>query len=281
LQLFLKGVIFAEMTHEYVDKKVRGLAAEAGKIIRDYDRLYDITGKRLAFWGMELKKHFDDPANKLVFGVVGYPNTDKTTLAYSCAKILQLYDVSSTYCDLDVYTFSGKAIEGQINWDDRPKQTRDKVGIEIVQQSIEALHKIQKGIVIADFPGMIEDPYQPLRLNAINYAIILAKDEGELEEWINLCSAENTGFRFLFTHKQTETLQLKLFKMDARLPAIASMNRQAIVNVATLSVATGILEEAADMTKAPKSKYHNYFTEAELTALEEILDPLYSISPYI
>ena len=265
------------MSPEPDDRKIEELVRQTETIIKDPNSLYDVVGKRLAFRSAELQRHFLDPSNKITFGILGNPNSGKTTFAYSCFRILDVYGLPAHYHDLDVYTRSGDAMAGKVSWQQRTKKTQEQVGPEGVQHSIQELKEVAGGIVIADFPGMIDDPFQKMRLKAIDLAIIFVKTIDELDEWTTLCSGVNRGFRFLITHRTFPNFMQPVEEEQAVMPIISDMDRRVVFNPATLTITTSILEEAAVLTHAPKSNYHAFFTQAELTVLEEFLDPMFSI----
>lgn len=162
------------------------------------------------------------------------------------------------YVDLDIYSNSGEAIAGRIDWDARLKKARPEIGMQDVERSLAQLNETQFGISIVDFPGMLHDPYQPKRLEAVDQVIILAKTQEDLANWIALCRSAMVGFCYLMTydtfsdfdadlHNQTKILQGKVM-----MPIVSDMQRRVVFSPATLTLATSMLEEVARISAAPK-----------------------------
>lgn len=199
------------------------LAAQAQEILNNPEEVYDLVGKRLALTSAILHKHFLNPTNTFRLAVVGNPNTGKTTFAYSIAKILELYQTPTTYVDLDIYTESGRAISGEIKWEERRKRDLEEIPLDETLGSIDKFANAKPGIIIGDFPGRITNEFQGRRLKQANLALILALNEQDLSHWVNLCSKNEVGYIHAIS-KQSFTPEAPIH------PQVHSLHRQIQIN---------------------------------------------------
>lgn len=249
------------------DPNFKLLVRESEKILENPEEVYDLAGKRLALRGLQLKEHFSKPENTVRFAVVGNSNLGKTTYSYTVAQILDLYSIPVNYVDLDLHTQSGLAMAGVTNsW----VTTRAEIPEDEINKSIKDFAQSGPGIVLGDFPGRLENPHQVNRLKTSSLALIFALNLKERDEWAELCDKAGVGFRWVISRRST-SLQGPLY------PQTVGLERRVIFSASILASATSIVEEAAQITNAPKSTYQNFFSQPELVVLEEVLDFLYSI----
>lgn len=259
------------MSPEPDNNHIPFLVEESRKILNDRELIYDLAGKRLALRAIELRGHLSEPANTFRLAIIGNPNRSKTTYAYSCYSVLKTYDVPAKYHDLDVYTQSGMSISGVIGWNERVKRTLEEIPKEEIHESIQTFIDDVPGIVIGDFPGKIEDPYQAQRLEKADLAIILAKDPEEVEEWAKLCTSLGVGYRWLISETEPP------LPYDILYPSFYNLTREVRFSPMMLISATSILEEIAAIRDLTLSNIENCFSQAELVVLQEILDFHFSI----
>lgn len=249
----------------------QSLAEEARKILESRDLVYDLAGRRLALTATQLQDHLSRPENTFHLAIVGSPNRSKTTYAYSCYKVLKAYDIPASYHDLDLYTQSGKAISGEIDWSYRIKRGFDEVPEEEVVQSIRAFLEDRPGVAIADFPGKLNDPYQTDRLKGVDLAIILGRDRGDVGGWERLCSNVGVKRRFLISETKPPLPYVTLY------PSFFNLTRTVRVSPMMLVSVTSILQEIAQIRGVKISPWESYFSKAERVVLGEILDFSFSI----
>lgn len=261
----------AQMSPEPGNNHFPFLVEESRKILDDRELIYDLAGKRLALRAIELKGHLSDPANAFHLAIVGNPNRSKTTYAYSCYSVLKTYDVPVKYHDLDVYTQSGMAISGVIDWNKRVKRTLVEIEEKEISQSIQTFINDTPGIIIGDYPGRIKDQYQAQRLEKADLAIILAKDSEEVKKWAKLCTSLGVGYRWLISETEPPLPYEVLY------PSFYNLTREVRFSPMMLVSATSILEEIAAIKDIPLSNIESYFSQAELVVLQEILDFHFSI----
>ena len=235
------------------------------RIVHDPEELYDLAGKRLALITSLLGEHFKKSENTFRIAVVGNPNLGKTTLSYSLARILDLYGISSTYVDMDVYSNSGPAISGEIGWDQRIKRNANQVTQEEIQARTDQFEKTSPGIIFGDFPGRIGNLHQIEQLSKANIALILSTSIEQRKNWEEECAKAGIGYWWLISNEHVSP--------DPPFhPQVAGMKRRAIISPAMFATATTILLDAARMTDAPKANYQFAFMGPELLVLEELLD---------
>lgn len=259
------------MTIEPFNPKVDSLVNESRKILNDPNRVFELAKTRLFFLATELLDHFNKPENTFRIAVIGDTNLGKTTFAYSVFNILRNHcSFPAYYIDLDLHTESGSAISGKIKWEERRKRTQKEIPPQKIHDSINLFAKSGPGITLGDFPGRIDNPSQIERLNQANLALIFALDKGGKDQWARLCTKAGIGYRWVIS-RTTPSLENPIY------PQITGLRRRVIFDTEITTSVTSILEEAAEMTGAPKSVYENIFTQAELVVLQEYLDFLFSI----
>lgn len=246
------------------------LASQAGEILKNPERVYDLVGRRLALTSIALKNHFLDTKNTFRLGVIGNPNVGKTTYSYSISKILELYKTPTTYIDLDVHTESGRAMSGEITWEERRKRKSDEIPLEEVNENIAKFANAGPGIVIGDFPGRISNEFNPQRLKRANLALIFGRNYSDVIPWMDFCTKCNVGYRFAISR---EDLSLKV----PIYPQVDDLNRKFQITTPLMASATSILLEASKLTDGPKINFDNFFSQPELVVLEEVYDFLFSI----
>jgi len=106
-----------QVDQDPINGRVARLAKKSGEILQDEGKVYDLVGKRLAWWAVGVEAGLKESPFRL--GIVGFPNRGKTTFAYSMFSLLKAYGMSAQYVDLDVHSNSGPAIAGEIEWRDR------------------------------------------------------------------------------------------------------------------------------------------------------------------
>lgn len=251
-----------ERESKNIDPHVAELVKQAEGILADPEEVYDLAGKRFALRCVELEPFLTSDTFRL--GVVGNPNRGKTTYAHSCYQALKMYGFPTSYSDLDIYSVSGQAISGQVRWEERPK--RPKPSPREVRESIKAHEKAGPGMVVGDFPGKVDDPYQRDRLKATDLAIVLG---------VNI--ADRRGWQELVTGSEVPALWLRS-QLDRTLrypldPTIYALNREPKhTDLDVLTSLTKILEVVAEMRDVSLSDPWPFFTEAERVVLEEVLD---------
>ncbi|MCH7730140.1 hypothetical protein IID21_01260 [Patescibacteria group bacterium] len=256
---------------EFPSIPLEDLAEEAHKILEDQKLVYDLAGKRLALRTVELEAYLSQPENTFRLAIVGPPNRSKTTYAYSVYSVLKKYDLSTHYLDLDLYTESGLAISGMIDWAQRTKRTLEEVGEEKILESIKTFGNLKGGIVVGDFPGKIDDPYQTQRLKQTELAIILAKDHEEIKEWSDLCSTLGVKYRWLISETEPP------LKYEILYPSFYNLTRNVRFSPMILVSVTSILEEIAAIRNITLSNVGAHFSQPERVVLEEVLDFHFSI----
>ena len=249
----------------------QALAEEARKILENRELVYDIAGRRLALVASNLNDYLSRPENTFHIAIVGNPNRSKTTYAYSCYEDLEEYGVPSSYHDLDIYTQSGKAIAGEIAWNQRIKRSLREISETEITKSIQSYHKDQSGVVIADFPGKLDDPYQIERLKGSDLAIVLGRDREEIRRWEKLCSDNNVGHRFLISETQPPLPYTVLY------PSFYNLTRKPRFSPMLLVSVTSVLQQIAEMRSLNLPGWERYFNKAELVVLREVLDFTFSI----
>lgn len=249
----------------------QALADEARKILENRELVYDIAGRRLALVAIGLKDYLSRPGNTFHLAIVGNPNRSKTTYAYSCYEVLEAYGVPSSYHDLDIYTLSGKAIAGEIAWDQRVKRSLREISETEIVQSIQSYRKDQSGVVIADFPGKLDDPYQTERLKGSDLAIVLGRNREEIRRWEKLCEDSGVGHRFLISETQPPLPYTILY------PSFFNLTREPRFSPMLLVSVTSILQQIAEMRGLSLPEWEGYFNKAESVVLREVLDFTFSI----
>lgn len=249
----------------------QSLAEEARKILESRDLVYDLAGRRLALTATQLQDHLSRPENTFHLAIAGSPNRSKTTYAYSCYEVLKAYNLPTSYHDLDLYTQSGKAISGEIDWSRRIKRGLEEIPKEKVTQSIRAFLEDRPGVAIADFPGRLNDPYQTDRLRGADLAIILGRDREEVRGWDKLCSNVGVRHRFLISETKPPLPYAILY------PSFFNLTRTVRFSPMMLVSVTSILQEIAQIRGLKISPWESYFSKAERVVLSEILDFTFSI----
>ena len=250
---------------DYEDTALK-LASQAHDILQNPEVVYDLTGKRLALISALTQNHFTDIKNGFRLAIVGNPNTGKTTFSYSVSEILKLYRVPCTYIDLDLYTNSGKAISGEIEWKERNKRSADNIPEAEIMKNIKDFSSPRIGITIGDFPGKINNEFQPQRLKGVNLALILAHNKQDADKWMDLCSTNGIRFRFLISEDD-----------HILYPQAVDFKRKTVFSIPNLIYATSVLKEAVEKTNGPKIPFDSFFSQPELVILEEVLDFKFSI----
>jgi len=256
---------------EIPDFNPQALADEAREILENRELVYDITGRRLALVAINLKDYLSRPGNTFHLAIVGNPNRSKTTYAYSCYEVLKEYGVPSSYHDLDIYTQSGKAIAGEISWDQRIKRGLSEISETEIGQSIQSYHKDQSGVVIADFPGKLDDPYQIERLKGSDLAIVLGRDREEIRRWERFCTDNDVRHRFLISETELPLPYVVPY------PSFYNLTREPRFSPMLLASVTSILQEIANIRGLSLPKWESYFSKAERVVLCEVLDFTFSI----
>ncbi|MFX1537554.1 MAG: hypothetical protein ACFFDI_25410 [Promethearchaeota archaeon] len=237
------------------------LAYQALEILNDRDRIYDLAGRRFAFYCVQVEEYFNQHCFRL--GVLGNPNRGKTTFVASSVGALSVYGIQAIYADLDVYTQSGLAMFGMIGWEDRPKN--HDLSEEVVLKNIQRYSELSSGLVVADFPGRFDNPYHADRLASTDLALILAKTEKERLGWIEL--AENTNTPWLWLESKR-----KFRVAPPILPFIFGLDRTANWDVKIFVILTRVIQAIAIMREISLIHPWPFFTEAERVVLEEVLD---------
>lgn len=258
------------MAVDNLESTAKKWAGEARKILEDPESVYNLAGRRLALISVISKEHFLKPENTFRVAVVGNPNLGKTTYSYSIAKILELYGTTCSYFDLDVYTQSGSAISGTIEWAKRLKREPPEIKPEDIKQNINTFGQKRPGIIIGDFPGRIEDKYQIRRLKKADLALILASDLTEKNKWAELCDKAGIGYRWVMSYPHINT-------NAPFYPQIYDLERKVNTTTSMIISATSLLMEVTDLTGFGPVNYQNFFTNPELIILEEALDFHFSI----
>ncbi len=250
------------------DPAIRSLVAESRKIWSDTDAVYDLAGRRFALRCAELEPYFRSRTFRL--GIIGNPNRGKTTLAFSAHKTFGLYGFPSQYVDLDIYTHSGRAISGEIGWAQRPKRA-DAPRREVLE-SVRRFRKARRGIIVGDFPGRPDNPYQGERLKAVDMALVLGDNPKERLTWLAMAAKVGKPATWL----RTNEAYTRKFPMD---PTVYNLNRD--VHPATLDLLTAltrILENVARLVGVKTADPGAFFSEPERVILEEVLD--FEFAPY-
>lgn len=245
-----------------IDPRVAELVRRAENILSEPERVYDLVGRRLALRCVELEASFSLDAFRL--GVVGNPNRGKTTLAYSYYRALEIYGFPTAYFDLDIYSYSGLAISGEVDWEKRPK--RSDAPQKEVEESILAFREAGPGIVIGDFPGRVDNLYQLDRLKTVDLAIILGVSIDDRRGWQELIG--KSGVSALWLRSQLD--KTPSYPLDPTLYGLDREPKPADLDV--LTSLTRILEVVAKMKGVSLSSPWPLFTEAERLILEEVLD---------
>lgn len=254
--------MFMERKSIGTDSRVAELVRQAENILSEPERVYDLVGKRLALCCVELKAPFSLNAFRL--GIVGHPNRGKTTLAYSYYQALETYGLPTAYFDLDIYSYSGRAISGEIDWRERSK--RPDAPRKEVEESILAFREVGPGVVIGDFPGKVDNLYQLRRLEAVDLAIVLGVSRNDREGWQELIG--KSGISSLWFRTQLD--KTPRYPLD---PTLYGLNRKPkTTDLGVLTSLTRILEVAAEMKGVSLSNPWPLFDEAERLILEELLD---------
>jgi len=240
----------------------RELTKQAKDILSEPEQIYGLAGKRFALRCAELESSLGSNAFRL--GIVGNPNRGKTTLAYSYYRALEIFGLPTAYFDLDIYSYSGLAISGEIDWEKRPK--RLDASQKEVEGSILAFKGIDSGMVIGDFPGRADNLYQLNRLRAVDLAIVLGTDVADRSDWQELVEKSGTSFLWL----RSRLNGALCYPFDPTIYALDRKPRPAGLDV--LISLTRILEVVAEIRGVSLSDPWSPFTEAERLILEEVLD---------
>lgn len=249
----------------------QALADEARAILENRELVNDVVGRRLALFAVTLKDHLSIPQNSFHLAILGNPNRSKTTYSYSCYEVLETYGVPTSYHDLDIYTQSGKAIAGEIAWDKRVKRDLGEIPETEIDQSIQSYRKDQSGVVIADFPGKLDDPYQIERIRGSDFAIVLGRNREEIRPWERLCTGNKVRHRFLVSETEPPLSYSVLY------PSFYNLTREPRFSPMLLVSVTSILQEIADMRGLSLPKWESFFSKAERVVLGEVLDFAFSI----
>lgn len=252
------------------DPHIRYLVTEGEKILHSPERVLDLAGRRAALRMVDVEDYFRDHTFRL--GIVGNPNRGKTTYAYSLYTSLKDSMFPAHYVDLDIYSQSGPAIAGRIAWDERPK--RNDAPKRDVMESLRKFKNVQPGLVIADFPGRADNPYQPRRAKALDMAVLLGDDPTDRDKWMRILEHAHKPYLWMRTRpdgKRTYPLDPTIYHLD-REPKPHSLD--------ITTSQTRILEVIANMRDIPLHDIWKMgiFTEPERMILEEVLD--FEFAPY-
>lgn len=248
--------------------RVTELVKQAEGILADPEGVYDLAGKRLALRCVELEPFLTPDTFRL--GIVGNPNRGKTTYAYSCYQALEMYRFPAVYFDLDIYSVSGLAISGQVRWEERPK--RSKPSMTEIRELIRGYKEAGPGIVVGDFPGRVDSPYQLDCLKAVDLAIILGVSTADRKAWQELVG--KSGVPALWLRSQLD--KTPSYPLD---PTVYALNREPKpTDLDVLTSLTRILEVVAEMKGVSLSSPWSFFSEAERMILEEVLD--FNFAPF-
>jgi MinD-like ATPase involved in chromosome partitioning or flagellar assembly len=120
--------------------------------------------------------------------VGGPPNSGKSTLAESLARVMQNIGIDAEAVDSDPFSPTLRYIRGEITKKERDTLKRHNITEQDINDIIDRLkqsHQKHK-VVIADAPGGISENIKPVYKLA-DYAIILCRDDksGEISDWRN------------------------------------------------------------------------------------------------
>jgi hypothetical protein len=132
-------------------------------------------------------------------GVIGDPNRSKSLLAWDFFQLATAAGLPVYYRDLDLWSPSLGVFEGRNTWEDRPKRQRGEVTDEEIRKSIDGLSDLGPGLVVADFPGLVDEPSQQDRLRAVDMALLLESDPGEGLKWLRPLVKTRTRFAWMIT----------------------------------------------------------------------------------
>jgi len=244
------------------DPRVAELVKQAEGILAVPEEVYDLAGKRLALRCVELEPFLTSDTFRL--GIVGNPNRGKTTYAYSCYQALKIYSFPTSYFDLDIHSASGQAISGQLRWEERSKNPNPSP--REVRESIKAYEEVGPGVVVGDFPGKVDNPYQQDRLKVVDLAIVLGVSMADRGGWQEVVA--ESGVPALWLRSQLD--RILRYPLD---PTIYALNREPKpTDLGVLTSLTRILEVVAETKDVSLSNPWPFFTEAERVVLEEVLD---------
>lgn len=256
-------------TERHSDQKINWLVEQGRAILDNPERVYDLAGRRLALRLIKVEDYFKKHSFHL--GIVGNPNRGKSTYAYSCFRTLELYQFPAQYFDLDIYSNSGLALRGIVNWEDRPKRL-DAPKKETLL-SIKAYNDIKPGIVFGDFPGRPSNPYQARRVQSSDMAIVLGDDPEDRKAWHHIVSKTHTPSLWL----RTRSDHTRTYPID---PTVYGLNRTP--KPGGLDIITSLTRIIEVITKQIGLPMDNIwktlpngitpFTEPERLILQEILD---------
>ena len=206
-------------------------------------------------------------------GILGNPNVGKTTFGAKAYEMLQLYGVTASHLfDLDSYSPSVEAALGKIAWDERVK--KNEISAKEFISSIEEFLSL-KGLVIADFPGQIEDKFQVHRILTLDLGFVLANNANDRTSWLWVLKSLGKPFVWL----QSRIVADLSNPID---PFITNLNRNAYqFDVRILIILTRIIEHIAYQTGMELTDIDAFFTQAERIVLHEFLDFFYAPLPEV
>lgn len=252
----------------YGDPHIAELVVQSRKILDNPEYVFDLAGKRLALRCVELEPYFASHTFRL--GIIGNSNRGKTTYAYSSYLALQNYRFPSRYADLDIYSYTGRAIRGQIGWENWPKRT-DAPKKEVLE-SVREFRNAGPGIVIGDFPGKPDKPYQPYRIKAVDMTVLLGNDSLDRSKWERLVTISRKPSLWL----RSQPDSIRRYPLDPTLYDLQRIPKPGGLDVMTSL--TRIMEVIARIVNVPLRNPWKIFTEPERVVLEEVLD--FEFAPY-
>ena len=137
--------------------------------------------------------------NTIRLGIVGDPNRSKSLMAWDFYQLALAAGLPAYHCDLDLWSPSRGVFEGLNTWENRPKRKRGEVTDEEIRNSINGLSDLGPGLVVVDFPGLVDEPSQLDRLRAVNLALILENGPEEGIKWLMPLITTRTPFAWMTT----------------------------------------------------------------------------------